>query len=197
MHRYGGLTKTLHWGLALLLIIEVPAGFVMSATYGPSFKDPQVLSLHLLASQFHHTGGFIVLIAAMLWAARRLGAGRPDWDPGQGLGQRWAATAVQTSLLLLLIFVPWAGWTALSALADSPQFGVTHRWLFGFDGLVPRIWEPLPFSDPRGYRRFAQLHVIGLWAGLGLLAAHVGAALWHHFVKRDRVLRRMWPLGES
>jgi cytochrome b561 len=195
--RWDGVVKALHWSIALLILVEVPAGFVMSMTYGPSFKDATALKLHILASQFHHTIGFLVLAGALWWIARRMRRGRPAWDAAVPRGQRILAGSVHGLLLVLLVAVPWTGWTALSALADSPAFGATHIWLFGFDRLLPRIWEPLPFNDPSGYARFGKLHVWGLWAGLGLVSLHVASALWHHAWVRDGVLRRMWPLGDG
>jgi cytochrome b561 len=196
MDRWDGVVKTLHWTIAFLICVEVPAGFVMTWTYGPSFKDAHVLDLHVLASQIHHTVGLFVLLGALVWLTRRAMRRRPPWDSRVTTPQRLLATVVHLGLLLLLLVVPWSGWTALSALADSPQFGPTHRWFFGWDGLVPRIWTPLPFNDPTGYRRFGGIHVWSLWIGLGLVSLHVLSALWHHFVVGDRVLRRMWPMGD-
>ncbi len=195
--RWDAIIKVMHWSIALLILLEVPAGFVMSRTYGPSFKDKTVLELHVLASQFHHTIGFIVLACALTWILRRVRRGRPAWDAAVPRAQRTLASAVHALLLLLLVAIPWSGWTALSALADSPAFGNTHIWFFGFDRVLPRIWAPLPFSDPAGYARFGRLHVWGLWAGLALVSLHVAAALWHHALVRDRVLRRMWPLADT
>ncbi len=37
------------------------------------------------------------------------------------------------------------------------------------------------------------LHRIFGYGLAGLIAMHVGAALFHHFVRRDGVLRRMLP----
>ena len=58
--------------------------------------------------------------------------------------------------------------------------------MFGLFELPP-IWPvDRPFSD-----RVLFMHgLIGL-AIAGLLAAHIGAALQHHFVRRDRILWRM------
>jgi cytochrome b561 len=195
--RWDSLLKAVHWSIALLILLEVPAGFVMSMTYGPSFKDATALKLHVFASQFHHTVGFLVLAVALFWIARRLRRGRPAWDDAVPRGQRILASGVHGVLLALLVLVPWSGWTALSALADSAAFGATHIWFFGFDRVLPRIWEPLPFDDPSGYARFGRLHVWGLWAGLAVLTLHVAAALWHHAFVKDGVLRRMWPLGDG
>ncbi len=163
----------------------------MSATYGPSFRDANVLKLHILASQFHHTLDLLVLAAALFWFARRLRRPRPPFDAAVPRWQRALARVVHGLLALLLVLVPWSGWAAISALADSPQYGPTHLWFFGADRLLPRIWMPLPFDDPLGYRLFGRLHVWGLWLGLALLVLHLASALWHH------VVRRMWPLGDG
>lgn len=195
--RWDAFIKALHWSIALLVLLEVPAGFVMSRTYGPGFKDRNVLELHILASQVHHTIGFLVLVLALAWILRRIRRGRPSWDPAVSPGQRRLAGAVHALLLCLLVAIPWSGWAALSALADSPVYGNTHIWLFGFDRVLPRIWAPLPFDDPAGYARFGRLHVWGLWAGLALVSLHAAAALWHHARARDGVLRRMWPLTDA
>lgn len=194
---WDGTVKALHWSLALAVLVEVPAGYVMSSTYGPSFKDGHVLDLHILASQVHHTLGFLMLAAALAWVLRRRLRPRPGFDPAMPGWQRALARLVQGLLVLLLLLVPLSGWAALSALADSPQFGPTHLWFFGTDRLLPRIWPARPFDDPLGYALFGRMHVWALWAGLGLLVLHLGSALWHHFVVRDGVLRRMWPLAAA
>lgn len=192
--RWDSLGKSLHWCVALSILITVPAGYVMSSTYGPSFKDAGILQLHLLASQIHHTLGILTLAAAIVWITRRLLRGRP-MNSASPMPQLFVSRVVHFGLLALLILIPWSGWTALSSLADSPQFGKTHLWFFTADGLLPRIWMALPFDDPAGYAQFARWHIWGLWAGLGLVSLHLLAALWHHFIRRDSVLRRMWPLG--
>jgi len=74
-----------------------------------------------------------VLACALTWILRRVRRGRPAWDAAVPRAQRILASAVHALLLLLLVAIPWSGWTALSALADSPAFGNTHIWFFGFD----------------------------------------------------------------
>lgn len=194
MERWDVSSKALHWCIVMAIIITAPAGYVMSSTYGASFKDATALKLHLLASQIHHTLGFLVLAAALIWITRRLIRGRPVSAIGPSPA-RAASGIVHFALLLLLILLPLSGWAAISALADSVQFGTTHLWFFSADHLLPRIWQPLPFNDPSGYARFAKWHIWGLWSGLALVSVHLLAALWHHWVRRDSVLRRMWPLA--
>ena len=40
---------------------------------------------------------------------------------------------------------------------------------------------------------FHRIHELSAWAFLGLIAVHVGAALFHRLVLKDRVLQSMWP----
>jgi cytochrome b561 len=71
------------------------------------------------------------------------------------------------------------GWIATSAYpAPIPVFGLFE---------MPHIWgENRALSD--------QLFVVHRFIGIALaflLVGHVSAALFHHFVRRDRVLMRM------
>lgn len=195
MDRWDTVTKALHWCIAMTIIITAPIGYVMSTTYGASFKDARALKLHLLASQIHHTLGFLVLATALIWIARRLIRGRPVAPVTPPYAQAGAGI-VHVALLLLLVLLPLTGWAAISALADSDQFGKTHLWFFATDHFLPRIWQPLPFNDPTGYARFARWHIWGLWTGLALVSLHLLAAVWHHWVRRDSVLQRMWPSAD-
>lgn len=82
--------------------------------------------------------------------------------------RRLAAHATHWGLYALLIVQPFTGWIAASAYrAPVTVFG----W---FD--LPPIW---PAN-----------RLIGV-AIAGLVAAHIGAALHHHSVRRDRILMRM------
>ena len=55
--------------------------------------------------------------------------------------------------------------------------------IFGGNGaLLPDFWKYPPRLP----------HSIGARLLLALLALHVGAALYHHFVRRDGLLWRMW-----
>ena len=82
--------------------------------------------------------------------------------------------------------------------ALCPIVGADVDWLIGtaaypapvpFLGLFecPRIWwEDRPLSN----RLFALHFWIGILMAV-LLVGHIGAALYHHFVRQDEVLQRM------
>jgi cytochrome b561 len=93
--------------------------------------------------------------------------------------QQVAAYATHWALYGLLIIQPIVGWIATSAYRAPILF----FWLFE----VPPIWPVNPqFSE----RMFGMHRGIGIAIAL-LVCLHVAAALYHHFIRKDRVLMRM------
>jgi cytochrome b561 len=93
--------------------------------------------------------------------------------------QQFAAHATHVALYLLLIVQPLIGWIATSAYpAPMPVFGLFN---------LPPIW-------PDNRVLSEQLFVLHRWLGITIavvVAMHIGAALFHHVVRKDRVLMRM------
>jgi cytochrome b561 len=200
-----GWTRTarlLHWGVALAIAVEVPAGFIMSWTYAA--KDAAGKADHILASQIHHTIG-LLLIAIVLFRlywrwqhpAPPLPADTPRW-------QAMLARVTQALLYALLLVIPLSGWAALSAMAAGAGYPAPPIWFFTHDGfgpggMIPHIVPPVAWNAPVlfNFGFFARMHVYGLMLGGVLLALHGSAALLHHFVRRDQVLRAMWRGGRG
>jgi cytochrome b561 len=84
------------------------------------------------------------------------------------------------ALYALLLALPVLGW-AMSSASGTPVhfFGLT---------LPPILGEDDDLADT-----LQVWHVNAAWALLVLATVHVAAALWHHFVRRDRTLRMMLP----
>ena len=193
------LARWLHWGMALAILVEVPAGFTMAWTYAPPGGPNE--SLHITAAQLHHTLGLLLLAAVLLRLGWRFTHPAPPLPEGISRLERALAGLVQGLLYALLLLIPLTGWAALSSLADVPGFGPTQMWFFGHDGfgpggMIPRLVSAVPYdgSDLLKYTLFGRSHVWLIWFGGALLALHVLAALRHHFVRRDNVLRRMLGL---
>ncbi len=178
-----------HWLAAALIGATVPIGFWMTATYAAAQENPNLQSrLHLLAAT-HHTIGFIVLGLACIWAAARAAGGRGAAAAQIQPWQAALARAVHAILVLLMMLLPLSGWAALSAFGEFPiYFGGYH-----LPGIVARV----PFDDAHGYAFYAQVHRWCWKIGAGLLALHVGAAVWHQRILKDDVLGRMWFGGRS
>lgn len=187
--------RLLHWGMAIAVLVIVPAGYIMAWTYGPAMKGGPVAALHLRASQVHHTLGLLILAAALFRLLWRLTHRAPA-----NLGTRgWLAPRLVHGLLYaLLLLLPLTGWASLSSLAEGAGFPAPSLWFFTQDGFGPRGWiphlvSPKPWNAPGllTYGTFARAHVYFVWAGGALLLLHIAGALWHHFGLRDAVLAGM------
>jgi cytochrome b561 len=189
--------RLLHWGMALAVLVEVPAGFAMAWTYGSKAAGEQ--ALHLRASQTHHTLGMLILLAVLYRLFWRWKQGAPALPAETAPWQRLAARGTQAVLYLLLLLIPLSGWAALSALGAGGGYPAPEMWFFTHDGfgpsgMIPHLVEPHPWNAKvlLGYGLFARAHVYMLMLGGVLVAVHGLAALYHHFIRRDGVLRQMW-----
>ena len=191
---WGGLTKTFHWLFVLLVAIVVPAGFLMQATFSMSLRHAETKPLHDVLAQVHHTLGFIMFALVLMRLGWRVKHPTPALPASLATYQRWLARLTQGALYALLILIPLSGWAALTSLADTAEYGKTQIWFFGTDSFprIPFLEIKAP-DDPTGYGRFGWLHRTLLMVGGVLLTLHVVGALWHHFVRKDRVLLRMLP----
>jgi cytochrome b561 len=82
-------------------------------------------------------------------------------------------------------------------LAAEAVLGFVLRWSGGeamvFFGL--QIPSPIPTVSKPTNDFIGAIHHWNGWAIVILAAGHAGAALYHHFVVKDDVLRRMLPAG--
>ena len=123
-----------------------------------------------------------VVLLAVLRLAWRAGHPAPPLPPHMPAWQRTATTLSHFLLYLLMFAVPLSGWLYSSAT------GVPTVYL----GLLQ-----LPDLVTKGKELAALLRTVHISLNITLLALvciHVAAALKHHFVDRDNVLRRMLPL---
>lgn len=168
--------RVMHWLTALFLLLGVTLVFVRDAV------DGRALRAWLLEGHRHF--GLLVLLLFFLRVALRWRLGRLRADRGIAWPLRAAAIATHAAMYALLLAQPLLGW-ALSNAEDKPVhfFGITLPALVASD-------EDLADS-------LQNWHQAAAWLLLGLVALHVAASLWHHFVVKDRVLRRMLPPRRS
>jgi len=167
---YGWVAMTLHWASALLIIGLIGSG--LTSTSLPVEAKPDVLRVHVPV-------GTLVLVLTLFrivwwWVLDR----KPQPVEGSGGAQAFAARAVH--LLFYVAIVALAG-SGLALIALSGAGDV----LRGGEGVLPDLWQ---FPPRVAHRVFAFSLIV-------LLVFHVGAALWHHFVRRDATLMRMVGRG--
>jgi cytochrome b561 len=170
--RYGGVAQAFHWLTAILVLVA----FI----YGPGGSEQRVYShARDFDRQLHETLGLSVLILSALRLAWRAFDRQPDPEPVP----RWmglASKAVQGLLYLLLFIVP------LTAITGAWLEGHPLTWLGGEIGpwISPSHDLGTTLAEVHGWLGDVILWVAGL---------HAVAALYHHFVLKDGVLRSMLP----
>jgi cytochrome b561 len=95
--------------------------------------------------------------------------------------ERSVAKATHRLFYAVLLMGPFLGW----ASASSHRLPVTFFGLF----TLPALAEP----RARWANIAGDIHVYTMWTLLAIIALHAAAALYHHFVRHDGVLRRMLP----
>lgn len=182
---WGSVARAFHWIMLAMIVVQIPLGFWMVEVYevyAETFGDDTWV---MRTSNWHHSIGFLVLALVCLRLAWRTANATPGLPDGLSKSQRWLARLTHAFLYILLFIYPLTGWASLSAYeGEFPIF------FFGFDSmprLVPQVAEDATFN----YEFFAEIHRLCWKVGAGLLGAHVCAALWHHFVAKDGVLKRM------
>jgi cytochrome b561 len=163
--------RILHWITAALVLIMVPIGVAMA---NADFGGAQDTLYHL-----HRSIGVLLLPIVVIRLIYRLRNPAPPLPADIPWIQQLAAHMTHWGLYTLLIVQPVVGWIATSAYRAPILF----FWLFE----VPPIW---PVDQAFSERMFAVHRLIGIAIVL-LVCAHVGAALFHHFIRKDRILMRM------
>ncbi len=183
---WGSVARGIHWTVVAVIVVQIPLGFWMVEVYEEYTETYADDTLVMQTSNAHHTLGLMVLAIAALRLAWRLSGATPDLPASLRAYQRYLARATHVALYLLMFAYPLSGWAALSAYeGEFPIF------FFGYDS-VPRIVPQVTEGEPFDYPFFAEIHR-SLWRiGGAVLGLHVFGALWHQYVARDGILRRMW-----
>jgi cytochrome b561 len=168
---YTVTARVLHWLTAAIVLTMIPIGIAMA---NADFGAAQDTLYHL-----HRSMGALLLplvLVRLCWRATHPAPPLPDDVPAI---QALAAHATHWGLYALLIVQPIVGWIATSAYRAPVLF----FWLFE----LPPIWpEDRAFSETM----FTAHRFLGIMIAL-MICAHIGGALFHHFIRRDRVLMRM------
>ena len=173
---YKAPARVLHWVTAAIVFVMLPLGLAM-AYRGNTLDIWDGLTDFLYST--HKLLGFLLLWLVCGRLAYRLVNGAPPDEPGLPVWQAVASHLVHWALYGLLLAVPLLGWIGVSLYPALDLFG-----LFS----LPALAAP----DEATAKRILWLHG---WLAIGLaalVALHIAAALHHHLIRRDGVLRRMW-----
>jgi cytochrome b561 len=168
---YPLVARLLHWIIALCVLSLIPAGLLMN--HAPSGEPQNALYTA------HRSLGVLVMGLSVIRLGYRLTAKWPEPEPSLSSWQRRASAVVHNLFYGLLIIQPLVGWYATSAYgARVSVFGL-------FD--LPRLME----KNTAIAELWFNVHDVLGFTLAGLVVVHVGAALYHHLIRRDDVLIRM------
>lgn len=202
--RYGSVSQWLHWGTVALVIVLL----VMGNAFDIEADEP--------GSALYFWHGSLGVLVFILAAARIIWLlfSRPPALPQSTTPlTRVLARSTHVALYALLFALPVSGWLAASAeRAAVPFFGIATvpPWSGSAPPAARRATRESKLTvtthggknlttevGGEGENAFKELHEILGNVLLALATFHVLAALKHHFVNRDDVLRRMLPRGRG
>jgi cytochrome b561 len=178
--RYGAAAIGLHWLMATLIVALVSIGLYMVRLPDVGFNISKITLILI-----HKEIGILVLALAgarLTWRQLnplpRLVDTVQEW-------QKVAAILVHFGFYALMIALPVTGWV-MSSAAGIP---VSFLGLFTLPDFVPH--------DDILFRWLESLHDWLGYAMAGFICLHAGAALRHHFLLRDKTLRKMLWSADS
>lgn len=176
--QYGRAAKWFHWVTVGLMAIALPTGFVIK------FITAEADGAYKMAFYaIHESAGLTILfvaLARLLWKWRHPPPPHPAELPPM---LRIAATATHHTLYALLILQPVIGFLATNAWGFPLRGQTAYLGLIDFPKFM-ETWVGLA-------QVLSWVHTIGGYLLVVLLAAHIGAAVFHHAIRKDGTLMRM------
>ena len=172
--QYGAVAQAFHWIIVGLIVTQ----FILANKEGGLPLGPAKIAT--LAT--HKSVGMTIFglaILRLIWRWMNpvppMPAGTPGW-------QRIGAHASHWTLYGLLFIIPLVGWL----MSSARNFSVSWFGLFTFPNLIA--------PDRARYEFLHEAHELLASVLFFVALVHIAAALKHHFIDRDNVLRRMLPV---
>jgi cytochrome b561 len=171
---YGAIPQALHWITVGLVLLAWTLG-----TFGDALPKGAARAAGLSVHIFAGLSILAVLLLRLLW--RLADPPPPSEVTVLGIWLDRAARLAHYALYALVIATPVAGVVLQFARGDAlPLFGISEM--------------PSPWPADRAFARSVKdVHEVLANSLMILAAFHAAAALFHHWILRDRTLVRMLP----
>lgn len=179
--RYTGVAIAFHWIIAVLMITNIALAWAW-----PVAPDEAVRPL----INNHKSIGITVLALVSMRLLWRLTHRPPALPDHHQPWEKRAAHSAHMMLYVIMFALPLSGWIMDSAwekAADNPNF-----WFGLFEW--PRLGFIMGMDAPSRkevHGLFGEIHEIAGYILYFLVVVHIGGALKHQFIDKDRELSRM------
>lgn len=176
---YGLVAIAFHWSMAAMIL-----GMIALGVYMHELPKTDVATFELY--QLHKSVGFVILLLAILRLGWRAFNPSPALPENLKAWEKALARLGHAGLYAIMFALPLTGW----AMVSASQFGIPTIIFNTFD--IPHL--PIPetlVSKADVEAAFRAIHEYLAWFTMALVVGHVAAALKHHFILKDTVLRRM------
>jgi cytochrome b561 len=170
---YGLIAQLFHWSIVL--------GITLQYIWAWRADEAESIRLEYQLIVQHKSIGMTVLLLAALRIAWRLFNRPPALPDGMRPWERFAAAFTHWALYGLILCVPISGWIYSSAAGYGAEF-------YGLLDIPDLVGTSEALEDA-----FHEIHELLGTVLLIVAGVHVAAALQHHFIKKDRVLKGMLP----
>jgi cytochrome b561 len=164
--RYGSVAMTIHWLTAAIIVALFATGLLAAGQADPEAK--------LALLRFHvPLGAAVLALTALRMVWWWVVDSRPPLPADQPTWQKFMALAVHIALYLVILLLASSGIATLVLSGALPAI-IAGTTLPDLETVLPRV-----------------VHGVASKLMLGLLTLHIGAALYHQFIRRDHLLARM------
>lgn len=162
----------LHWCVAVLVLLVGVSSFFLDESRSDTIS--------VIARSFHYAAGTLGFVLVLVWFAWRAMHEELPKIANIGTNEHRLVAGLNGAINFLLFLVPLTGSIYAFALGKSIDLGVTN---LSFD---------LSLSE-RNVTVLGLTHNVLGKTLVGLALLHSLYGLWHHFYRRDEMLRRILP----
>ncbi len=171
--RHHKLTVLIHWLTFLTIVI------LLATIFSREFVEDDEIRLTLL--NIHRSCGVLLLALLIIRLFIRYFFYFSNVNTDLPSTLQKIANATHWVIYSFLFAVPISGWLFTSAAGKPLIF-------FGFLHLPALLQKNRDLAEVMG-----EVHEVLAWIFVILIFAHILAALWHHYVRKDNVLRSILP----
>jgi cytochrome b561 len=166
--KYGLLSKLFHWLTAAGLIVQIPLGFyLVNLDFDQTRVDIE---------NYHILFGLIIFYITLIRLIFKVLTPIPDFKGSAFLGQKFIAKLNHLLLYLTLLTVTFSG---------------ILKKLFNGESLVIFFKEINLTYNYELSEQFYSIHILANYALIGLITLHILAVLFHKFLLRENILKRI------